>query len=82
MQFQVGYSADVKSVVSLADTFGDITILPDDFFGNRIRCQQHQINQLWKQLDHPIDKQRWDLNAQSTTIFYNKEQNKVGLYNG
>lgn len=77
MQFQVGYSADVKSVVSLADTFGDITIHADDFFGNRMRCQQHQIRQLWQQLDHPIDKQRWDLNAQSTNIFYDKEQNKV-----
>ncbi|CAO3620319.1 unnamed protein product [Mucor hiemalis] len=85
MEFQVGFSTlqpDVRSVISLSEYFGDITVDKKDFFGNIIISNRHQVrHQLWEALEEKrFDWSAW--NAQSVRVSYNKELNKVMIPGG
>lgn len=85
MEFQVGFSTlqpDVRSVISLSEYFGDITVDKKDFFGNVIISNRHQVrHQLWEALEEKrFDWSAW--NAQSVRVSYNKELNKVMIPGG
>lgn len=83
IEFQVGFStgakADIQSVISLSEYFGQVSMDPSDFFGNLVRSNQHQVKQeVWRVLEQAkMDKAAWKINAQSVEVAYDKVLNKV-----
>ncbi|KAL7320453.1 hypothetical protein PS15m_000342 [Mucor circinelloides] len=86
VEFEVGYSTaepSIRSVISLAEYFGDVVIDKGDFFGNMMRNNKHRVRQTWASLSQiSIDKHAWKVNAQSVDISYNRELNKVIIPGG
>jgi predicted metalloendopeptidase len=78
----VGYSTsspDVTSAISLSEYYRDVKVDKDDFFGNVVRANKHDLKQTWLQLGKPIDRNAWNVNPQSVTPTFNKELNKVNI---
>jgi predicted metalloendopeptidase len=78
----VGYSTsspDVTSAISLSEYYRDVKVDKDDFFGNVVRANKHDLKQTWLQLGKPVDRNAWNVNPQSVTPTFNKELNKVNI---
>ncbi|KAI9359448.1 hypothetical protein BD770DRAFT_409694 [Pilaira anomala] len=89
IEFQIGFSTssnpNIQSVISLSEYFRQVSMDPNDFFGNLVRSNQHQVKQqVWNVLEQSsrLDKEAWKLNAQSVQVVYHKELNKVMIPGG
>lgn len=75
MQFQIGYTEEIQSVLLLSEYFSDMRMNKKDFFGNMIKSNQHQVKQQFYHMG-PFN-QHTILNAQNVQVSYSKELNKV-----
>ncbi|KAF9985884.1 hypothetical protein BGZ65_009561 [Modicella reniformis] len=70
-------SPDVRSPEALEDYFKNLTIDKADFFGNQIRVRAWTALRMLRDLDHPVDKNKWFMNPQAVDAYYNPSTNEI-----
>ncbi len=57
--------------------YSDLTVDPDDLFGNVLRSNQVEFRRMVGKLGQPIDREEWGMTPQTVNAYYNPTKNEI-----
>jgi putative endopeptidase len=67
---KIGYTSKWKN-------FDDVTINKEDFFGNLLNINKHDIKEEIEKIDKAVDKTEWGMTAPTVNAYYNPTFNEI-----
>jgi len=77
MPGKIGYPDYILDPNELDKKFEDLTLSPDDFFGNNLRVTELHTKETLLRLFKPVNKTRWDMTPPTVNAYYSPTRNDI-----
>ncbi|KAI4744544.1 endothelin-converting enzyme [Aureobasidium sp. EXF-12298] len=77
---KIGYptqSPDITNAGELQHYYSNISISATTYFANKLSVVRHDVRESWSQVGKPVDKDEWDMSAQTVNAYYNPPGNEI-----
>ena len=70
LRFKIGFPDKWRN-------YDDLSFTSEEYFDCYIKCHQFEFDYEWKQYDKPVDKLKWEMNAQEINAYYHPTQHEI-----
>lgn len=77
---KIGYptrSPDITNAGELQEFYSNISISASTYFANKLSVVTHDVRETWSQVGKPVDKDAWEMSAQTVNAYYAPPMNEI-----